>query len=262
MNYFVEGLQGSGKSTLVRALSERFRDHTALREGDYSPVELAWCAYLDEDAYRDVLEQYPGLRPQIEENTVAEGGRRVVCYTKVKTDDPAFYRELEQYEIYNGRMPDEEFRRTVLRRFAAWDGDGMIFECSLFQNIVEDMILFRQASDEEILAFYRQVRDALAGKRLHIVYLETADIPGSIGVVRRERVDDRGNEAWFSMLCGFFDASPWAAARGLRGEAALMAHLAHRQALELRLCREVFPGFVTVLRSKGYTDAELDTLPV
>ena len=40
----------------------------------------------------------------------------------------------------------------------------MIFECSLFQNIVEDMMLFRQAGDDEVLQFYRQVRKALGGK--------------------------------------------------------------------------------------------------
>ena len=43
VNYFVEGLQGSGKSTLVKRLSERLPDHKAFHEGDYSPVELAWC---------------------------------------------------------------------------------------------------------------------------------------------------------------------------------------------------------------------------
>jgi signal recognition particle GTPase len=38
MNYFVEGLQGSGKSTLVGKLSDKYKDHEAVREGDYSPV--------------------------------------------------------------------------------------------------------------------------------------------------------------------------------------------------------------------------------
>ena len=56
MNYFIEGLQGSGKSTLVRKLSERHSDYTAVREGEYSPVELSWCAYMNETAYHGILE--------------------------------------------------------------------------------------------------------------------------------------------------------------------------------------------------------------
>ena len=52
MNYFIEGLQGSGKSTLVRRLAEKKAGYAVVREGDYSPVELAWCAYVDEDKYK------------------------------------------------------------------------------------------------------------------------------------------------------------------------------------------------------------------
>ena len=55
MTYFIEGLQGSGKTTLVAKLSERFPGHKVFREGDYSPVELAWCAYLNTDHYKKIL---------------------------------------------------------------------------------------------------------------------------------------------------------------------------------------------------------------
>lgn len=59
MNYFVEGLQGAGKSTLVQRLSERLKKHQVFREGDYSPVELTWCAYVTEGQYQDILEGVP-----------------------------------------------------------------------------------------------------------------------------------------------------------------------------------------------------------
>nr|MCR5509558.1 hypothetical protein [Lachnospiraceae bacterium] len=74
MNFFVEGLQGSGKSTLVGRLIEKYPDHKAFREGDYSPVELAWCAYLTPDQYAGILDKYSEIRPMIEEKTTAEPG--------------------------------------------------------------------------------------------------------------------------------------------------------------------------------------------
>ena len=52
MNFFAEGLQGSGKSTLVQRLSEQRPDYPVYREGDYSPVELAWCAWMTGAQYR------------------------------------------------------------------------------------------------------------------------------------------------------------------------------------------------------------------
>ena len=257
MNYFVEGLQGSGKSTLVNRLSERHPDCLPIREGEYSPVELAWCAWLDESEYEDILEAFSSLRSQIEKKSYRESGHVIVCYTKVMTEDRRFYRELEKYEIYNNRISFEEFRKIILDRFRKWNGDQMIFECSLFQNIVEDLMLFRNAADEEILAFYREIRKAIEGKEYRILYLKTREIAGNLQVIRKERSDEKGNELWFPMMLGYFDNCPASAARGLSGEKALIDHFAHRQELELRICREVFPDRYMILNSKEYQDADL-----
>ena len=257
MNYFVEGLQGSGKSTLVGKLAEKHPGYTAIREGEYSPVELAWCAYLTPDEYAEVLEKYPELREQIVAKTYEEGEHFVVCYTKVRTDNHAFYQDLEQHEIYNGRIAWEDFRRIVLERYRNFQGDGNIFECSIFQNIVEDMILFRVATDEEIVGFYKDVRKALDGKAYRIMYLKAEDIAGNLAVIRKERSDENGKELWFPLMIGFFDNCPYSKAKGTSGEADLIAHFAHRQALELRILEEVFPDKSTILCSKGYTDEEL-----
>ena len=257
MNYFIEGLQGSGKSTLLRKMSERHPECRAIYEGDYSPVELAWCAYVDQAKYREILEKYGEIRPMIEEKSVSEGDREIICYTKILTDIPGFHRDLEQYEIYNNRVPFEEFRRIVLGRFRKWDGAPAIHECALFQNIVEDMILFRNASDEEILDFYREIREAIGDREFQILFLQAGDIEASFDVIRKERSDDQGNELWFPLMMGYFNDSPYARARGISGEKALMDHFRHRQKLELQICREVFPGQYTVLESKNYRDEEL-----
>lgn len=257
MNYFIEGLQGSGKSTLVSKLAEAFPGHTGVREGEYSPVELAWCAYVDEETYRALLKKYSAIRLQIEEKTVSEGNRKVICYTKIPTDLPGFYEEMEQYEIYNNRRCRETFRQIILERFKAWHTDNNIFECSLFQNIVEDMILFQNATDEEIIGFYRQILSALQGKDYHIFYLETTDVEGNLFVIRRERTDAQGNEAWFSMMMDYFNHSPYAKCRGVKGEQALLHHFHHRQALEIRICRELFPEKTTILPSKAYEEGEV-----
>ena len=257
MNYFVEGLQGSGKSTMVQKLSERHTGYTAVREGEYSPVELAWCAYVDETKYREILKKYANIREEIEEKTVAEDDKRIICYTKILTDIPGFHKDLEQYEIYNGRTSYEAFKTIVLNRYQRWNTDNMIFECSIFQNTVEDMILFRCFSDDEILGFYRLVREVLEGKAYRIVYLKAEDFKGNLDVIRKERSDDQGNELWFPLMMYYFNDSPYARMHGVEGEDALMDHFKHRQALELRICQEIFPDKSTILVSKRYTDEDM-----
>ena len=257
MNYFVEGLQGSGKSTLVQKLSDMNPGYTAVREGEYSPVELSWCAYVDEDQYHTILEKYPDLRLQIEGKTYSDGRRKVICYTKIATDNRNFYQDLERYEIYNNRVPFDTFREIVLGRYRKWNSDHKIFECSLFQNIVEDMILFRQAGDEEILSFYKQIREALGEKEYRIIYLKAADIRGNLETVRKERTDEQGNELWFPMMLGFFNDCPYARSRGLTGEEDLIRHFFHRQDMELRLCKEVFPDRSIIIESKNYSEEDV-----
>ena len=251
MNILIEGLQGSGKTTLVQHLHERNRDYTPVLEGDYSPIELSWCAYVNEETYRNILQKYAQIRSQIEEKTVVEGSMRIICYTKIRTDIPGFYQDLEQYEIYNGRRSFKDFRSIILERYRLWQDDRKIYECSLLQNTVEDLILFRQKSDEEILRFYEEIRKALEGKAYHIYYLESKDIRANIETVKRERVDDQGAEKWFEMVCLFFNSSPYAAAHGLKDLDGFVTHLTHRQELELKICREIFPERTTFLTSKN-----------
>ena len=76
MNFFIEGLQGSGKSTLVQKLADKYKDHIVFREGDYSPVELAWCTWMSNDAYEKALKKYPSLKEEMNEKTVTEGSHR------------------------------------------------------------------------------------------------------------------------------------------------------------------------------------------
>lgn len=136
MNYFVEGIQGAGKSTMVRKLAEVYSNYTVFREGDYSPVELAWCSYVNEEEYVGILDKYSMIADEIKEKTVQEEDRKIICYTQILTDVPGFHKYMEQYEIYNGNRSRDSFEQIVLERFRKWNGENQIFECSMFQNII------------------------------------------------------------------------------------------------------------------------------
>ena len=79
----------------------------------------------------------------------------------------------------------------------------------------------------------------------------------NLAVIRKERSDDQGNELWFPLMMGYFNECPYSKERGLSGEEDLIKHFIHRQELELRICREVFPDKCTVITSKNYSDDNL-----
>ena len=72
MNYFIEGIQGAGKSTLTGRLAEMFPGYQVFREGDHNPVELAWCAYLTKEQYEEILLKYAAIADEIKANTLME----------------------------------------------------------------------------------------------------------------------------------------------------------------------------------------------
>ena len=276
MNYFVEGVQGAGKSTLVGRLAERMPDHEVFREGDYSPVELAWCAYLTKEEYDAYLEKYAAIAEELKAHVTVEPGesvsgirfedfekddtksneadkeRYVLTYTRILTDIPGFHKDLENHEIYNGRVKKDEFENIILTRYSRWHGQDQIFECSIFQNIVEDQILYEGLSDDEIIAFYQRLKDVLGDREYKIVYLEVEDIATGIDVIRKERVDPNGNEMWFPLMMEYLKHCPLGEKMGWKDVDDLVAHLEHRKSVELRILREVFPEHAVILKSKDY----------
>lgn len=259
-SYFIEGLQGAGKSTLVKCFSEHLTDYQVFHEGDYSPVELAWCAYVTEEQYQKILGDYPSLDGEIKAKTAAEGEKRIICYTQILTDIPTFHRNLEKFEIYNGNLDREDFEKVILKRFRKWDGEGQIFECSIFQNIIENQMLYLMMPDEEIMDFYRRLGRILDEKSYQIVYLDVTDIPGTIDVIRKERSDDAGNELWFPLMLRYLEKSPYGKRHMLTGMEGLVKHLVRRRDLEHRILAEIFRENAMIVKAKGYEWKELEAL--
>lgn len=250
-NIFIEGLQGMGKSTLLQKIATDRPEYRVCREGDYSPVELAWCAWMDEGQYASALEKYDAIRKEIEANTFREGEHYIVTYTRIITDIPGFHRDMEQYEIYNGRKTLQELEQIIFTRYGQFQGSGYLFECAFLQNIVEDLILFHQLSDEEILDFYRRLYAIMPREHFRLLYLYSDKIAENIRIIQRERSDDQGNQLWYPLMMEYLVNSPYGKAHGYRDFEDLISHLKHRQQVELRIIREIIGDRARILPAKG-----------
>lgn len=257
INFWIEGLQGSGKSTLLQEIVTINPQLKVYREGDYSPVELAWCTWMDKEQYEAILTRYEAISEEIKQYTVKEGDHFIVMYTRILTDIPGFHRDLEQYEIYNGRKSFDEVKDIVTSRYKAFLDTGYVFECSFLQNLTEDLILFHEKSDEEILAFYRDLFAALDKESFRLVYLYSEDINENIRIISKERSDTAGTPLWLPMMLEYLKNSPYGMRRGLESFDDLIAHLKHRQELELRIIKEVVGERAVVLNSKNWTTDEI-----
>ena len=251
-NIFIEGVQGTGKTCLLSELRKELPDYRAYMEGDLSPAELAWCSYLTQEQYAKVLEKYPSLAEEIKGYTLREGRKRIIAYTRILTDIPGFHKDLEQYEIYNGRVDYRKFCQVIWKRYEKMPEDGNLFECSFFQNAIETMLLYYQMEEEEIMDFYIRAFEILKKKNFRLLYLDTSNLEETILQVKKERVDTTGREVWFELVLEYLENSPLGKARGLQGMEGLLSHLKRRRNLESRTIKEILGERACVLQSKAY----------
>ncbi len=257
MNIFIEGLQGTGKSTLLNELSKKYPEYQAYREGDISPVELAWCSYMKEEDFNRILAKYDYCCEQIVAKTVREGEYYITAYTQILAENRSFYDDMEAFEIYNARVDFQTFHDVIMRRYEAFNADNNIFECSFFQNSIESMMLFYEMNDDEIVAFYRDAYELLKDKSFKMYYLDSEQIRENVLQIRKERSDEQGNEMWYPLMLRYLQESPYGKKHGCEGMEDLIAHFARRRELELRIIREVLEKDCVILKAKEYAQEDI-----
>ncbi len=249
---FIEGLQGSGKSTLLRSLSQKCPEYKAYYEGDISPAELAWCSYMTKEQYEKALKKYPHVEQEIKKFTRQEGEHYIVAYTRILADLREFYEWMEQFEIYNARVPYERFHDIIMSRYRAMDGEKALFECSFFQNSMETMMLFYEKEEQEIVEFYREAYEILKPKGFRMLYLKSKNVRENILQIKKERSDENGVELWYPLMMRYLQESPYGKAHNYKGLEDMLSHFERRCALEERIIHEVLKEDCLVLEAKNY----------
>ena len=215
-NIFIEGIPGSGKTTLVKKLAECLPDYKAVFEGEVSPVELAWCAYMDRVQYAEAKQHYPQLAGEMDDKARMWQDRIILPYTNIQTAENSFGADMEKYEIYSGRKSNEEFRSIILKRFEAFRETGYLLECSLFQNIVDELLLYQGYTTRQVVDFYREIFDRCDMDALRVVRLVPRNAKESLEHVRQERVNEQGVRVWEQAVVQYMAASPYGKEHGIR----------------------------------------------
>jgi len=146
----IEGIPGSGKTTYAKKIARWYEERGIIAnlytEGQLHPADLGWCACISSNIYDEILAKYSSLEEEIARNTVIEGDYAIVAYTMIRTENKDFYKEMEGFEVYVGRIDDETFFKLHYDRWKSFgkrmaDKDELnIFECAFLQNHVNELL--------------------------------------------------------------------------------------------------------------------------
>jgi hypothetical protein len=256
----VEGIPGSGKSTFAKRIADHYRNRDITvklyNEGDYHPADLAWNACIPLEMLEQVLSRYGSLRDEIDKNIHIEDGYAVISYTKVETENAAFYEDMESYEIYNSCMPVRVFNDLII--YKRWKAFGQkaglkdelnVFECAFLQNHITELMYFHLVDIDTMREYFYRLILTVKDLSPVLIYLFQPDVRETVRRAAEERVNPGGK--WIEDLIRFSENTPYSRQYGRTGFEGALRCIEERKQAELEIIKTL-PVQSIVLENKSY----------
>jgi len=250
----IEGIPGSGKTVIAGKIAEHYRALgkavDLYLEGPQHPADLGWTACIPIAQYPALLEKHAPLREEIKRNATLEGGYALVKYMKVDGGDKAFQDEMEAFCVYEGRVPDDTFFEMHCNRWRAFGKSAAksdtltIFESALLQMHVNELLFWRDTSEEKLIAHCKRLADMVRPLSPVLIYLSQPDIWQTIQRAAQERVAPGGD--WIDYVIAYCENSPFGKQHGIKGFDGAMQFFALRKALEMRILGQLGIPYVVI----------------
>lgn len=248
----IEGIPGSGKTTLARKLNSLLKnegiDVEMFEEGQLHPVDLAWCSYLTIEEFEQLLEQYPSQKAKLLASAQQEGAHVVIAYTKLGfyPDENPLMTYLTSKEVYQGKVSKDDFEAIHLRRWQSFTDcinpeTCYIFECVYFQNHIVELLGEHQLSDEDLRDYLIKLISTVRQLNPLVIYLDQKNPEETIRRVAQERrtTDSSKWQDWIDLVIAYVEQMPYAKARKLKGYQGALAFFEDRKRIELAVLKDL-----------------------
>lgn len=243
----VEGIPGSGKSTISQKIANYFREKgkevNLFNEGQAHPADLAWSAFVPLSYLDNLMIKYSELECEIRKNMHIEGDHAIIAYTQVKTENSGFYKELANYEAYDNRVTVDVFCNLHYCRWKkfgkqALEKDSLnIFECAFFQDNINELQNYHLIDKMNIEKHLNKLLSTVLDLSPVLIYLSPSNIRETIERTAKIRVSKSGN--WIDMAVAYVENSPYGKIHNLKGLDGFIRCLEDRKQIELDMLRTI-----------------------
>jgi hypothetical protein len=263
----IEGLPGTGKTTLARALATTLRSggrEVVLHlEGDLHPVDHQWISRMSPSQYEEAVgtlyqhwvrsaqsEPWEAILARLDEFTRVEDGIVLTAYTKLAFNDVEMWNGLEPFresEVHDARVGLQEYREIYRQRWFRFahahqnDHVAFVFECAFFQSHITELFGHHLAEENTIIAFLAELIAPVRYLNPQIHYIEAQNYADRIRTTGVERGE------WLKDVVTWVETSPYGKAHGLQGFEGMMHFFEHRARIEqLAMAHLKLPVHTTV----------------
>lgn len=251
----VEGMPGSGKSTLSRYIhdilninkieSELFLEGNLLHPADYESV--ACMPNQELDKYRSI---YSDVFHYIDPFVSSNGNDSLIAYGLAQQSaqngiPSSLYEDIRRYEIYDG-VSVEKYCELMIKRWKSFVKDQqekenmMIFECCFLQNPGCALIARHDAGDDRFIQHVLQIAEQIQELNPILFYLKQTNVRETI-----ERVKTTRSLEWLDFVIWYHTEQDYGKEKGLHGYEGYIKFLEHRRELELQIIEQLpFQSFI------------------
>lgn len=238
----VEGLPGSGKSTIAQITDEILNEnevaHKIFSEGNFEhPADYEGVSFLNDQAFNELITKYEKYSDLIKMNSIIKGESFLIAYASMKkklgTQFPdELLNDIVKYDIYE--LPLDTHIDLILDRWTNFVDSAMqdkrtyIFECCFIQNPITVSMLRDNSPKEITVNYINRLAKIIEPLNPILLYVNQNNIEESFRKVCEERSD-----AWLEGFINYYTKRGFGKVNKKNGIEGTLEILKSRKVLEL-----------------------------
>jgi hypothetical protein len=251
----VEGIPGSGKSTLSQYIQDTLNTHRIeselFLEGNLRhPADYESVACVPNEELDRLRSSYADVFHDIDPFVSLSGNDSLIAYAlaqqSAQNEIPSsLYEEIRRYEIYDG-IPVEKYCELMVQRWSSFAKNQrekdklVILECCFLQNPGCALLARHDAGNDRFVQHVLQIAEQIQDLNPILFYLNQPSVRETI-----ERVKTMRPQEWLDFVIWYHTEQDYGKNKGLHGYDGYIQFLEHRRELELHIIEQLpFQTFI------------------
>ena len=240
----IEGLPGSGKSTIAQLVSTMVADRgikaQLYQEGNLEhPADYEGVSFYRQDEFIQLLSDHKGFKEMLESRAIKYSNDFLIPYRKIKNEFGSDFPDELLQEIFTKdiyELPFDQNVKLITEKWSSFKKESLhnnsihIFECCFIQNPLTIGTVKYNIEKKEVINYVLQLEDIIKPLNPFLIYIDQKDIRSMF----EKAVNERPKE-WSDGFIQYYTKQGFGKMRGYHGFDGAVQVLRERKNIELEI---------------------------